>query len=198
MNWIGTENYRLKKMAGLISGRQRVLDVGCKDIPNTFLQNQELIGLDFGEADMPGNYQECRQGDAMKLPAPFEPDSFDAIHAGEILEHFEWPVEFLRGCFRTLKPGGMLVLSTPNPHSPFESLLTINLSRRFFYDKDNYRPHFDHVCLYPQRWLIRMMEIAGFRQVRLHSGGMFVPLLGLVPFPRPWCYETIATGVRPA
>ena len=179
MNWVGTENYRLKRMARLCWGRRRVLDIGCKDIPNPFLDNEEVIGLDYMPADMPANYVECRQGDAMGLPAPFRPESFDAIHAGEIIEHMEKPVDFLRGCCRTLKPGGIVVLSTPNPNSPFERVLTLSLSRRFMYDKDNYRPMLDHVCLFPQRWLIRMIEIAGFTNVRLSSGGIFFPFLGL-------------------
>lgn len=109
--------------------------------------------------------------------------------AGEILEHLEAPVDFLRRCCGLLTQGGLMVLSTPNPNSPVERLLTITMSRRFFYTSE-------HVCIYPQRWLVRMMENAGFRGIRLYSGGFPVPLIGLVPFPRPWCHQTIATGIR--
>jgi hypothetical protein len=41
-----------------------------------------------------------------------------------------------------------------------------------------------------------MMEIAGFTEVKLFSGGIPIPGLGLMPFPRAWCYQTIATGVK--
>jgi ubiquinone/menaquinone biosynthesis C-methylase UbiE len=183
-------------MACLCADYERVLDVGCKDSPNYYLHNREVIGLDFEAGPVPSNYASFHSGNALDLPGPFEPESFDAVHAGEIIEHVERPVDFLRACNRTLRPAGMIVLSTPNPNWPFEQILTINLSRRFFYDKDNYRPMLDHVCLYPQRWLIRMMEIAGFTNVRLHSGGIPFPFLGTIPFPRPWCYQTIATGFK--
>jgi SAM-dependent methyltransferase len=127
----------------------------------------------------------------MDLPYPFSNSEFDAITAGEILEHLEDPMGFLRACYETLAPGGILVLSTPNPNSPIERLLTITLSRRFFYTDD-------HIMLFPQRWLIRMLERSGFSDVRLYSGGFPVPPLGLVPFPRAWCYQTIASAVRKA
>jgi SAM-dependent methyltransferase len=197
MRLFGSESYRLKKMARLCAGRRRVLDLGPVEMPNPHLSNPEVIGLDMDRGVLPPNYRECAIGDVMALPAPFGPGSFDAIHAGEIIEHVEGPVDFLRGCLKALSPGGLLVLSTPNPNSPYERLLTITLCRRFMYDRNRYRPRLDHVCLYPQRWLIRMMEIAGFEDVRLHSGGIFVPLLGQIPFPRPWCYQTIATGLKP-
>ena len=100
-------------------------------------------------------------------------------------------MSFLRACRETLAPGGTLVLSTPNPNSFIERLLTITLSRRFFYTND-------HVMLFPQRWLIRMLERSGFSDVQLYSGGFPVPPLGLIRFPRAWCYQTIASAVRKA
>ena len=95
------------------------------------------------------------------------------------------------------RPGGIIVLTTPNPTSPIERLLTTPLSRRFFYGKGGVYQPFGHICLYPQRWLIRMLEVAGFTGVKLSSGGFPLPGVGLVPFPRPWCYQTIAEAARP-
>ena len=40
---------------------------------------------------------------------------FDTIIAGEIIEHLDNPGQFLCNMFRHLKPGGRLVVSTPNP-----------------------------------------------------------------------------------
>ncbi len=184
---IGSPNYRLKKMARLCADRQRVLDVGWAAVPNIYLKNPEVIGLDLQKRQPPDNYNSCLVGDAIALPEPFEPGSFDALVAGEVIEHVESPLELLRRCRQTLKPDGVLVLSTPNPFFPAELLLTITLNRRYYYTEE-------HVCLYPQRWLIRLMERAGFSDVKLYSGGVPAPIIGRLPFPRTWCYETIAAA----
>ncbi len=45
---------------------------------------------------------------------PFEDGAFDGVHLQEIIEHLENPAHTVRECARVLKPGGVLVLSTPN------------------------------------------------------------------------------------
>ena len=45
---------------------------------------------------------------------PFSPSSIDTIVAGEVIEHLKEPYHFLRECHRVLKPGGKLILTTPN------------------------------------------------------------------------------------
>lgn len=189
MTIIYNENLRLKRMAKLVSGRQKVLDIGAADKPNPYLHNPEIVALDLGSFDKPSNYSSRITGDAMRLPHPFNEGTFDAITAGEFIEHIEDPMSFLRACHKSLAPNGILVLSTPNPNSPIERLLTLTLSRRWFYTND-------HIMLFPQRWLIRMLERTGFSDVKLYSGGFPVPPFGLIPFPRPWCYQTIACAIR--
>ena len=182
-------DYKMKKMARLIAGQDRVLDLGWAEVPNPYLQNSEVIGLDRDQKTPPPNYSQTLVGDVMDLPQPFGPESFDAVSAGSIIEHLERPIDFLRQIRQTLKPGGLLVLSTPNPHYPLESLLTITLNRRYYYTPE-------HIYLFPQRWLVRMFEWAGFQNVRLFSGGLAIPFYKFIPFPRPWAYETIALGVK--
>ena len=188
---VGKESFRLRKMAKLAANQERVLDVGPAEMPNTYLRNERIVALDVLSFSLPANYTERVVGDVMHLPEPFGAGSFDCITAGEILEHLENPLAFIKGCYETLSEGGLLVLSTPNPNSLIERLLTLNLSRRFFYTPD-------HVMMFPQRWLIRILERAGFDNVKLHSGGFPIPFLGLIPFPRPWCYQTIATAIKRA
>ena len=48
---------------------------------------------------------------------PFDDNSFDLICSIEGIEHFENPSFFIRECFRVTKPGGYLLLSTPNVDS---------------------------------------------------------------------------------
>ncbi len=52
------------------------------------------------------------QGDAQ--PLPFRDVAFDALFAGELIEHLPDPAPALREFRRVLKPGGALILTTPN------------------------------------------------------------------------------------
>ncbi len=48
---------------------------------------------------------------------PFKREYFDAIHAGDVIEHVDNLGGFISFCRDSLKPGGQLVISTPNPHA---------------------------------------------------------------------------------
>jgi SAM-dependent methyltransferase len=46
----------------------------------------------------------------------FPPESFDLVLLGEVFEHIlNQPAGLLRGILRLLRPGGLLILTTPNP-----------------------------------------------------------------------------------
>lgn len=61
-------------------------------------------GLKYVSADM------CRR-------LPFDDDSFDYIVSIEGIEHIENQFHFVRECYRVLRPGGRLFLTTPNVSS---------------------------------------------------------------------------------
>jgi SAM-dependent methyltransferase len=47
-------------------------------------------------------------------PLPFADESFDLIYSVEVTEHLHRPYDFLKECYRVLKPGGALLVTTPN------------------------------------------------------------------------------------
>jgi len=47
----------------------------------------------------------------------FADGSFDAVYASHVIEHVHSPFDLLAECSRILKPGGMLVILTPNTRS---------------------------------------------------------------------------------
>jgi SAM-dependent methyltransferase len=48
---------------------------------------------------------------------PFASDSLDAVVSIEGIEHLENPSQFIRECARVAKPGGLIILTTPNVDS---------------------------------------------------------------------------------
>jgi SAM-dependent methyltransferase len=49
-----------------------------------------------------------------------EADSFDLVLFSEIIEHITFnPVELWREIYRVLRPGGRIVITTPNYYSPY-------------------------------------------------------------------------------
>jgi 2-polyprenyl-3-methyl-5-hydroxy-6-metoxy-1,4-benzoquinol methylase len=95
----------------------RVLDAPCGDLAaltRALLEN----GFDALGADLDPE-AERRLGKAfakvnLDAPFPWSDRSFDAVFSTEGIEHLENHFSFLREVCRILKPGGLLVLTTPN------------------------------------------------------------------------------------
>jgi len=72
---------------------------------------ESALGLDIEETDD----ENVIQGDAQKFNLAKQ---FDVIVAGEVIEHLSNIEGFLDSCYRHLKKGGKLIISTPNAFSP--------------------------------------------------------------------------------
>lgn len=105
------------------SRRGRLLDIGCGT--GTFLVHMRALGWEVaGVEPDPGavtiaqrllGTEAIHQGilEEAALPA----DSFDAITMSHVIEHVPEPVNTLKACMQVLKPGGKLVVLTPNVES---------------------------------------------------------------------------------
>lgn len=60
-----------------------------------------------------------------------QPESFDAVVTSEVIEHVDNPPVFFKGCVSCLKPGGVMVVTTPN-RTWISYLVMIFLSERVF------------------------------------------------------------------
>jgi ubiquinone/menaquinone biosynthesis C-methylase UbiE len=75
-----------------------------------------FVGLEMSRELLLANHDHSigkLQGDALSLP--IRPGSADAVVATAVLEHVEDPNRMLAETFRALRPGGVLVLTTPEP-----------------------------------------------------------------------------------
>ena len=101
------------------------------------------------------------------LPADME-GAFDGVVATDIIEHLENPRQFIRQCFRALRPGGLLILSTPNVDSPFSKALFIRTGHFHWFEDPEYRRG-GHITPIPLRLLERSLTEAGFIEVTIES-----------------------------
>jgi SAM-dependent methyltransferase len=86
----------------------RVLDYGCADTPYRRLFDADA---DYVAADLPGNERaslEIGQDGSV----PVDDASCDVVLSTQVLEHVADPATYLRECFRVLRPGGRMLLST--------------------------------------------------------------------------------------
>jgi SAM-dependent methyltransferase len=85
-----------------------VLDYGCADVPYRYFFGPDVH---FVAADLPGNPAATLELNA-DTTVPVDDGTFDVVMSTQVLEHVEDPAFYLRECFRVLRPGGRLLLST--------------------------------------------------------------------------------------
>jgi SAM-dependent methyltransferase len=107
--------------------------------------------------------------------------SFDLILCTEVVEHVRDSAGAIATMFRLLKPGGLLVLSTPHRCSSLEMVGRIALTRpfihltRLIYREPVLEP--GHINLMTPSGVERQLYDAGFDIRRRHSSGLYVPVL---------------------
>lgn len=107
----------------------KVLDIGCGDGGIGRLlkkeKNIDVYGVDISKkgvelANEGGVH--AKVGD-VSVKIPFDNKAFDLVVAAEILEHVANPDVFLREIYRVLKPGGIILITTPNLSSWLNRIL---------------------------------------------------------------------------
>jgi SAM-dependent methyltransferase len=109
---------RIPYFRAAIGTGKRVLDLGCRSgaLTQHFLEGNSVVGLDVDSAALEKAAAlgiEPVQANVEEM-LPFEDASFDAVVAGELLEHLQFPDGLVAEIHRVLRPRGVLVGSVPN------------------------------------------------------------------------------------
>jgi SAM-dependent methyltransferase len=136
-----------------------LLEVGCGygfllDEAKPYFDRR--VGIDFSSAVTSASARADRvyQGDLEAIPRE---ERFDCIILVSVIEHVHSPVEYLRKLRDRLRPGGKIVVATPNVDSIFRRLLGLRW------------PAFqvipEHVAFYNRPTLSALMSKAGLRSL---------------------------------
>jgi len=97
---------------------RHVLDLGCRSgaLTRHFLEGNDVVGIDvdraaLAKAEQLGITPVVADVDE---PLPVDSETFDAVVAGELLEHIRFPRTLVAEVRRVLRPGGVFVGSVPN------------------------------------------------------------------------------------
>ena len=117
--WFRRHEVVYERLADRCAGRD-VLEAGCGEGYGADLIAEgarHVIGLDYDEsavAHVRARYPrvEMRQGNLASLPLP--DGAVDVVVNFQVIEHLWDQAQFVAECLRVLRPGGLLLISTPN------------------------------------------------------------------------------------
>lgn len=110
---------------------------------------------------------------------------YDVALCSEVIEHVprDRSVVLLHSIYASLKPGGVLILTTPQAFSTLEIAArclrlkpVLALARRIYGKADE----LGHINLLSQRQLRSQLTMAGFRIIEEHKCGLYIPVLAEV------------------
>lgn len=152
----------------------RVLDVGCGEAQiaaELARAGFDVVGVDVAEEPLRRARLRYPGLDVRRVSVdgdwPLADASFDAVWAGETIEHVADTAAWLSEVRRVLRSGGALLLSTP-AHGRLRMLALALSPRRL---DEHFDPRSDHVRFYTRRTLARLLADFGFERIELRSAG---------------------------
>lgn len=107
---------------------------------------------------------------------PFANESFDVITCVEGVEHVHDAFYLMQECHRLLRPGGRLILSTPNLQN-LRSRIKFLLRGTFFWFDTYAIRSVGHINIIPFFLLKHILKTAGFSQISVQANRKVFPYL---------------------
>lgn len=120
------------------------LKVSCVDIDSVLSAEFQKAGCDFKVADL------------RKDSLPYADNTFDLIWCSHVIEHLPDPLHLLSECLRVLRPGGVLVIRTPD---------LMKFRFQFWDDPTHVRP-------FILNSLRKILTLAGYDDIRCSNLGL--------------------------
>ncbi len=114
---------------------------------------------------------------------PFPPASYDFVFCLEVLEHVPHPFGTLGEIHRVLKPGGVLIVSVPNPYH-FKEII---------WNAFRIRDRQGHFFAWTWQTMTRLAETNGFRLDALGGTYLHPPIPMIALFARSIIYRFVKT-----
>jgi 2-polyprenyl-3-methyl-5-hydroxy-6-metoxy-1,4-benzoquinol methylase len=157
-----------------------VLDVGCSSgyLARPLVDaGARVVGIELDPVAAEEAREVCAEvivGDVETVDLPWEPRSFDAVVCGDVVEHLRDAGTALARLRPLLRPGGRLVLATPNVAN-WAMRLSLLAGRWRYTDRGILDR--THTRLYTRKTLVDLVRGAGYRVVQLDHTAP-VPLVG--------------------
>lgn len=165
-----TANIRLNQIDHYSPGHT-MLDIGCSTgffIEAAKARGYDVRGIEFAAAAIEHASSSVRdkivQGDVHQVLGQWQPH-VDWISAFDIIEHMHDPVKFITDIKSILKPGGFLVMSSPDSG---------HFLRRLMGASWPMLQPFQHTVLFSRRAMTEMLEAAQFTNIKIQTTHKYV------------------------
>lgn len=145
----------------------RILDIGCGH--GFFLEvakerGWEVYGTELSDAAIADCESKGIQMHKGKInDSFFNSDSFDVVVSIEMIEHINYPIEYVTQIHRILRTGGFCYITTPN----FNSLL-----RYYLKDKYDVIEYPNHLCYYTKKTIGSLFSAHGLTPHTIRTTGI--------------------------